>query len=421
MDAILDYRGKTPQKTSSGVPIITAKIVKNGRIEAPNEFIATADYAGWMTRGMPKVGDIVLTTEAPLGEVAQITELPVALAQRIVTLRGKNNILDNDYLLYLAQSVEFQEQLKSRATGTTVLGIKQSELRKLELSLPPIEHQRTAASVLKALDRRAEALRSTNSVLEEISSTVFRSWFIDFDPVRAKAEGREPEGMSADIAALFPSEFVDSELGLIPKGWQVRSIGDVVECVGGGTPSTKEPAYWEGGTHNWASPKDLSGADSPILLDTAGKLTDSGLGKVSSGLLSAGTVLMSSRAPIGYLAITGMPTAINQGFIAMKASGPLPNSYLYLWAQANMEEIKSRANGSTFMEISKAAFRPIPTVIPSQSVIDAFHQLASPMFSRIESGARAAENLSDIRDLLLPRLLSGRGCVSSVIDQAVAD
>ena len=123
----IDYRGKTPIKTTSGIPLITAKIVKGGFIETPNEFISPADYESWMVRGIPMIGDVVLTTEAPLGEVAQLKSSNVALAQRIITLRSKSNLLDNCYLKYFLQSQEGQRRLREKETGTTVTGIKQTE------------------------------------------------------------------------------------------------------------------------------------------------------------------------------------------------------------------------------------------------------------------------------------------------------
>lgn len=408
LDALIDYRGKTPKKTGSGIPLITAKVVKGGRVESPNEFIAHGDFDSWMTRGLPQVGDVVMTTEAPLGEVGQLQQLPVALAQRIVTLRGRRGVLHNDYLLYALQSEPVQAQLRGRASGTTVVGIKQSELRKVTLDLPPFGMQCEVASVLKALDSRIDLLRQTNATLESIAQALFKSWFIDFDPVRAKAEGREPEGMDAATAALFPSEFEESALGLIPKGWRVEPIGDLVEGVGGSTPDTKNSTYWEPAVHHWTSPKDLSGASAPVLLDTERKVSPAGLAKISSGLLSAGSLLMSSRAPIGYLTLTQVPVAINQGYIAMPPGGRLPPLYLYFWCQANMDSIKGRANGSTFMEISKKAFRPIPALLPLQPVIDGFVEVAGALFERLVANERQARALVDLRDALLPRLISGK-------------
>ena len=157
MESIIDYRGKTPRKTSSGIPLITAKVVKRGRIETPTEFIALDHYASWMRRGMPQSGDVLITTEAPLGEVAQLQKQRVALAQRLILLRGKSRILDNRFLSFLLQSDEVQVQLRARATGTTVLGIKQKELRQIEFSLPPIAEQRAIAHILGNTGRQDRA------------------------------------------------------------------------------------------------------------------------------------------------------------------------------------------------------------------------------------------------------------------------
>ncbi|HEV2972296.1 MAG TPA: restriction endonuclease subunit S, partial [Pirellulales bacterium] len=189
MSAIIDYRGKTPRKTSSGVPLITAKIVKGGRIEAPDEFIDPDEYESWMRRGCPKVGDVVLTTEAPLGEIAQLSDDRIALAQRLILLRGKPDVLDNTYLKYLMMSAPVQGELRGRASGTTVVGIKQSELRKLTLLLPAVHEQRAIAGVLGALDDKIEQNRRTSAALEQLARAMFRAWFVDFEPVKAKAAG----------------------------------------------------------------------------------------------------------------------------------------------------------------------------------------------------------------------------------------
>ena len=176
LEALIDYRGKTPKKTTYGVPLITAKIIKNGRIEKPTEFISVDDYDSWMVRGFPKVGDVVLTTEAPLGEVAQLDDANIALAQRVVTLRGKSEILDNTYLKYYLLSHVGQQRLKARETGTTVTGIKQSELREVIVDVPPYEVQVGIAKVLKSLDDKIEVNRRINENLEQQAQALFKSW-----------------------------------------------------------------------------------------------------------------------------------------------------------------------------------------------------------------------------------------------------
>lgn len=274
--------------------------------------------------------------------------------------------------------------------------------------MPPIEEQIRISELLGTLDDRITLLRETNATLEAIAQALFKSWFVDFDPVHAKAEGRQPEGMDAATAALFPGSFEESELGLVPKGWPVKPIGDAVECLGGGTPDTKEHTYWEPAEHAWTTPKDLSGLQSPVLLRTERQLSSLGLAKVSSGLLPARTLLLSSRAPIGYLAIAQMPVAVNQGYIAMPPGGELSPLYLMFWCRHNMEGIKGRANGSTFMEISKKVFRPIPAVVPSTEVLDVFSDIAEPLLERLVENERQAQTLTQLRDTLLPRLISGQ-------------
>ncbi len=288
--------------------------------------------------------------------------------------------------------------------------------------MPPLPEQRAIAHILGTLDDKIELNRRMNETLEAMARALFKSWFVDFDPVRAKMEGRWRRGESlpglpAHLYDLFPDRLVDSELGEIPEGWEVKPIGDLAEVVGGSTPKTERPEYWEGGAHNWATPKDLSGISIPVLLDTDRKITDAGLAQISSGLLPKGTVLLSSRAPIGYLAIAETPVAINQGFIAMKARPGISNLFLLRWASAAHDEIVSHANGSTFLEISKTSFRPIRTVVPSTPVMEAFDRMSRPLFRKVVENERASRTLAAIRDALLPKLISReprvRGCAES--------
>ncbi len=274
-----------------------------------------------------------------------------------------------------------------------------------------------------------------------MAQAIFKSWFVDFDPVKAKIvaieQGEDPlraamrvisgktdaeldqmprehHDQLAATAALFPDAMEDSELGEVPKRWWVEEVGKLVQCVGGATPSTKDAIYWEDGTYHWATPKDLSGLQAPVLTTTERLITDAGMARISSGLLPAGTLLMSSRAPIGYLAISTVPIAINQGFIAMPPGGTLPPNWLLFWAKTNMEAIKQKANGSTFMEISKAAFRPIKVAVPAPEVLGAFDESVTPMLELIKNNEQHITMLASLRDTLLPRLISGELPVDSM-------
>ena len=375
-------------------------------------------------------GDLVVTmtdlskASDTLGYAAKMPATPGVTYlhnQRIGLVQMKDEgRVRKGWLHYLMRTDQYRTWVVGSASGTTVKHTSPSRIESYSFVVPPVDEQERAAELLDALEQRVSSLRQTNPTLEAIAQALFKSWFVDFDPVRAKAEGRAPDGMDAATAALFPSEFEDTELGPIPKGWSVEEIGRVVNCVGGATPSTKDESFWTEGVHHWATPKDLSGLQAPILTTTGRLITDAGVARISSGLLPAGTLLMSSRAPIGYLAIAAVPTAINQGFIAMPPGGELPPSYLLFWARTNMELIKQKANGSTFMEISKAAFRPIKVVVPSVEVITAFSAIAEPLLKRIELNERHKSTLAETRDTLLPRLISGKLRLSEV-DAAVTE
>ena len=244
--------------------------------------------------------------------------------------------------------------------------------------------------------------------LFKVAGLLSVSWFVVFVPVRAKQQGLAPTGMDEATATLFPDSFKELDLGERPSSWEFQAVGDAVECVGGATPDTKEDRYWNPGEHAWTTPKDLSGLPSPVLLGTERCVSAAGLARIGSGLLPAGTLLLSSRAPIGYLAVAQLPVAINQGYIAMPPGGRLPPLYMLFWCRQNMEGIKARANGSTFMEISKKAFRPIPVLVPPKPVVDAFVSVAMPLFDRVVENERQAHTLATLRDALLPRLISGQ-------------
>lgn len=276
-----------------------------------------------------------------------------------------------------------------------------------DMVVPPPADQRAIAGVLGALDDKIEQNRRTARALERLARAIFRAWFVDFEPVKAKATGATTfPGMPQPVFDALPTGFVDSAVGPVPEGWEVQAIGDVVSAKGGGTPSTKTPEYWDG-EHCWATPKDMSRLSHPVLLNTERRITDAGVNSISSGILPVGTVLMSSRAPVGYLAIAGVPTAINQGFIAMVCDGPLPPTYVLNWAFASLDAIKAHASGTTFPEISKKNFRPLPVVVPTSDVIVAFREAADPLFDLLTACVKESEQLAAMRDYLLPKLLSG--------------
>jgi type I restriction enzyme S subunit len=403
MAAVIDYRGKTPRKTTSGIPLVTAKVVKGGRIAPPDEFIDLHDYKLWMRRGIPEPGDVVITTEAPLGEVAQLGSERVALAQRLITLRGKPGVLDNTFLKFLLQSKDVQNQLRARATGTTVLGIKQSELRKVGLTLPPLNEQLAIARILGTLDDKIDLNRRMSETLEAMAQALFTSWFVDFGPVRAGAEGSDPP-LPKHLADLFPDSFDDSDLGEVPKGWRVSRIGDEVTTVLGGTPSRAEPSYW-GGDIPWIN----SGkANEFRVVEPSEFITTEGLSNSATKLLpSRTTVIAITGATLGQVSLTEIATCANQSIVGVIGKADFPSEFVYFWVRSRIRDLLASQTGGAQQHINKNNVNDLPVLRPSSPVINAYVRLTRPLFDRIKGCCFEARTLAALRDALLPKLISG--------------
>ena len=370
-------------------------------------------------RFMLSTGDLLFARRSLVAEGAGkcsiVLELdePATYESSIIRARPDNNKIESLFLYYFFNSVFGLHCLDTIRRQVAVAGITGNDLARLEIPIPPLEEQRAIAHILGTLDDKIELNRRTNETLEAMAQALFKFWFVDFGPVRAKMEGRWRRGQSlpglpAHLFDLFPDRLVDSELGEIPEGWEVKAIGELAEIVGGSTPDTTKNIYWEDGIHFWVTPKDLSNLNAPALLSTKHRITNSGLSQISSGLLPPGTVLLSSRAPIGYLAVTEIFAAINQGFIAMKPKPGISNLFLLLWAHSAHDKIVSRANGSTFLEINKTNFRTIPVEAPPESAMFKFDQLSRSLYEQIVQNLYESHALATIRDTLLPKLISGK-------------
>jgi len=385
--------------------------------DVPMERVPLSESEG--ERFLLKDGDLLFARQSLVLEGAGKCSLflrddePVTFESHVTRVRLDPQKAHSGYYFYYFQSHQGQSAIRSIVEqGAGASGIRGSDLATLEVQWQPLPAQRAIAHVLGTLDDKIELNRRMNETLEEMARALFRSWFVDFDPVRAKMEGRWRSGESlpglpADIYDLFPGRLVPSELGDIPEGWKVKPLGEVVDVVGGTTPSTKVAEYWEEGTHCWATPKDLSALSAPVLLDTERRITDTGLQQIGSGLLPQGTLLLSSRAPIGYLAVADVPVAINQGFIAIPPKQGHSTFFMLHWCNVFYEEIVARANGSTFLEISKGNFRQIPFVLPTAEMLREFDLRVQPFHQRIVRNELESRALATQRDALLPRLVSG--------------
>lgn len=288
-------------------------------------------------------------------------------------IKGKTSVL-NKLLVYYFENLDLNPFL----TGAVQPKLNKAALTSIPIFLPETDSEQTAiAEVLSSLDDKIDLLHRQNKTLEQLAETLFRKWFVE------EAE----------------------------EGWEVGTVDDIVSLKGGTTPSTTEDKYWDGDIH-WTSPRDLSNTTSIFLFDTSRKITDEGLKQISSGLLPVGTLLLSSRAPIGYLALTEIPVAINQGYIAIICDKSVSNYYMFLWCKANMNTIENAGNGSVFQEISKSAFRTLDVLIPPKEKIKEFDMLINPIFDKIKYNTQQIRTLTQLRDTLLPKLMSGEVRVS---------
>ncbi|HAS8250083.1 TPA: restriction endonuclease subunit S [Vibrio vulnificus] len=443
MDAIIDYRGKTPKKTESGVPLVTAKIVKDGYVQTPTEFIAEDSYETWMVRGLPEVGDVVLTTEAPLGEAAQLTDSNVALAQRIVTLRGKKGVLSNDYLLCAMQSNYVQHQLEARATGSTVKGIKQSELRKVILPVPPFEEQQRISNILKSISDKILLNSKTNQTLEQIAQAIFKSWFVDFDPVKAKMEtlaaggsaddaelaamrvisaktldqlnslkASNPEAFNklAQTAALFPKD-LDSETGT-PAGWNSGVIADIAKLNANSWTKKNRPEQ----VHYVDLSNTKNGRIETVTSYGFDEAPSRARRILNSGDTIIGTVRPGNRA-FAFIGETEKPLTGSTGFAVLSPKEEFWTSFVYL-ATTNddaIDEYARLADGGAYPAIKPEVVADTPCVLPTKDIAQKFWQLTGAMLKKAHQARLENEELAKTRDTLLPKLLSGEINVTSEV------
>jgi type I restriction enzyme S subunit len=394
--------------TANGIPVVPTEAIRGRQIDRSVLPKISPAKAEELERHKLQRGDILFARRGvqATGHIGYVREAEAGFicGTGAIRLRAAENNpkVSPEFLSHVFANPASIQWFKFHAIGATMPNLNEDIIRAFTLSVPPIDEQKAIANLLSAFDDKIELNRRMNETLEAMARAIFKDWFVYFGPTRAKMEGRTPY-LAHDLWSVFPDRLDDEEK---PKGWKTSTIGDEVEAVGGSTPSTRDPSCWNGDIH-WATPKDLSSLRAPVLLDTERRITGTGLAKISSGLLPKGTVLLSSRAPIGYLAIAEVPTAINQGFIALRCTRRFSSVFAWLWCIENMDAILANANGSTFQEISKRNFRPLPVAVPAEAVFRAFDQQVRPLYERIVSNERETSTLAALRDALLPKLLSG--------------
>jgi len=300
-------------------------------------------------------------------------------------------------------------ELRALAAGSAQPILNKSSFGMIEIELPACPDQCAVADVLSALDDRIDLLRQTNTALEAIAQALFKSWFVDFDPVHAKVEGREPEAMDAATAALFPSEFEESELGSIPKGWRSATSGAIYEIGIGKTPPRKEQHWFTDSASDvaWASIRDM-GAAGVFLTSTSEFLTREAMEKFNVRMVPEGSVLMSFKLTVGRVAIADFDMTTNEAIAHFKSKqGSLPQSFLYCFLKSfDMNSLSSTS--SIANATNSKAIRSMPILYPGLELAQKFDTFAGPLLERIKMQQRQMLTLESLRDTLLSRLISGK-------------
>ncbi len=336
------------------------------------------------------IGDIcVARTGASTGVSTVIKhEVDAVFASYLIRFQVDRQVADPFFVGYVLQSQLFKNHVTGILGGSAQPNANAKQFGSFIFLLPPLPVQRRIAQILGRLDDKIEVNRRINRTLEAMARALYRHWFVDFGPFQ-------------------DGKFVESELGLIPKGWEVSTIGTESKVVSGGTPSTKVAEYWEDGDIYWATPTDMTSLYAPVIFDTKRKITQLGLKNSSAKLLPPGSVLVTSRATLGVAAINYVPMSTNQGFKSMIPGDRVTAAYLWLYVQHNQDEIHNRASGTTFMEINSRNFKALPILVPPIEIMRAFDRIVSKYFDQIYALEQETVQLAETRDYLLPKLLSG--------------
>ena len=474
---VYDGPHATPKKIDEGFYFLSISSLVNGALDlSQSAFISEDDFKKWTKRVTPEYGDILFSYETRLGDAALMPDgVRACLGRRMGLLRPKREKVIPEYLLYAYLSPDFQAVIQQRKIhGATVDRIALKDLPNFPIRIPSIGEQRKVVDSLSSIDSKIQLNRQINQTLEQMAQAIFQSWFVDFEPVKAKIAAREdwlarqaaqsdaqddaPQFSSpvcyahefADAAApapatqadletfmnraamcaisgktdadldampaadyqrlyhtasLFPDELVESELGDIPKGWEVDALSERIIITGGGTPKRSEDSYWNGNIP-WFSVKDVPADGNVFVIETDENITELGLQKSSTKILEEGTTIVTARGTVGKLALVGKRMCMNQSCygITGKNFGPYFN---YFNMREAVETLKRNTHGAVFDTITTKTFDTYRSCYPDSPLSAAFDDSVTPFLMQIKNNLEQIKSLTKIRDSLLPKLLSG--------------
>ncbi|HDR2594071.1 TPA: restriction endonuclease subunit S [Enterobacter bugandensis] len=407
--------------------------IRSGKVTLDGcRYVEKEVYETWTRRSKPQKEDVLLTREAPLGEVGIITtDENIFLGQRIMQYRADKNKIYPYFLLYSFLSPDLQQQFSMHeGSGSVVSHIRVGDCSKFEINIPPLEVQRSIVEVLKSIDDHIDVNIKINQTLEQMSQTLFKSWFVDFDPVidnaldagksipealQSRAELRQKvrnsadfKPLPADIRALFPAEFEETELGCIPKGWNINNVGRLSENIfSGGTPNTNTEEYWNG-TLNWFSSGETRNS---IIIETEKKITEAGVKNSSTRLSVSGDILIASAGQghtRGQTSLNTIDTYINQSVVCIRPMKSSYSSWLYFNISSRYEEMRAISDSHSIRgSLTTKLIASMKVISPNDNLISLFDTSCSTFIRKMRNNLQLSCELKKLRDTLLPKLISG--------------
>jgi len=405
-ESIFDGTHDSPKQQDYGFKLVTSRHIKANKVITESAyFINEDDYTKINKRSRLQIGDVLFTMIGTVGEVCRLSVEPDFAIKNIGVFRPAE-VSDSVWIYYYLISPEGRKNIEAAKRGTTQQFMGLKELREFPVNFPKDSlYRHNQMKILELLDAKIDANNVLTKTLEDVAQTIFKSWFIDFDPVTAKMAGEKPAGLDTATAALFPDSMEESELGLIPNGWNIKVISDFGKVVTGKTPSTKVPEYW-GDQIPFVTIPDMHGQI--LVTSTARALSKQGADSQRSQNVPAGSTMVTCIATPGLVGYATKNCQTNQQINSVIPSVEYSSEWLFWHLRGLIPTlIRNSGIGTVFANLNKSDFSKIKSITPTMALRNAFNDVVEPIVELLETLNHESQYLRDIRDGLLPRLISG--------------
>jgi type I restriction enzyme, S subunit len=409
-EGIFDCPHSTPRLTEVGPLLVRSQDIRSGAFRWEGAaHVSEETYAERVARAEPSFGDILYSREGTYFGIA--AEMPkdqrACLGQRMVLIRPDPEKVNYRFLRYWLNSPALSRHIHGFRDGSVAERLNMPTICGLPVPRFPRAEQDSIVAILGSLDDKIELNRRMNRSLEGMARAIFKAWFVDFEPTRAKTDGATSfRGMRRDVFEDLPSQLVPSEVGPIPVGWQVVSLSDVITLLGGGTPKRNVSEYW-GGSIPWFSIRDAPSDGELWVIDTEETITEDGAANSAAKVMRAGTTIISARGTVGRLALTAVPMAVNQSCYGAQGVDGVGDYFVYYALHDAVANLQQHTHGSVFDTITRSTFDMLDLVRPDDNILKAFEETVAPLLQLIQKNRFESRTLGAIRDALLPKLISG--------------